>query len=611
MMEVLQEEKNYLHSRILPLYLVLVLLFGVLFIYLFNLQIAEGNENLFLSTTMKTSEVVVRAPRGLIYDRNDSLLVVNRPSFRLLVDLKELPEGKEKSVFKTLSEILGVEQEPLWRDFKNRAFTKQGKRVGLSQIVLLNDVDRDKIVSIYSRIDELPGVFVEVATTRDYVEGSSFSHLTGYVREVSYEEVNGGGYAMGDMKGATGLEGYYDDVLRGTNGRRILETNRDEIAVRELIPVEATSGKNVRISIDIKIQKRLSESLIHAMEKYGSEAGVAIIEDIWSGEIIALVSLPSFDPNKIVKGLSYSEAKELDSDPNLPLLNRAISLPQPPGSTFKTIVASSALQEDVIERETIFESKGCMDLGGGFEFCEALKRPLGKLDLMHGLSRSSNIYFCNTMLRLGIDRLNKYTDDFGLGRRTGIDLFGEQPGSVASKQLKENIQGEMWYAGDSCNTAIGQGLMEVTPLQMVGWVSAIANGGTYYKPHLATSILDENRIEEEKIKPEVLYTLSIEENHLADVREGMHLAVNDPWGSAFVLRGLSSDPAAKTGSAEDFRKVDGVFEKQAHSWITGFFPYESPQYAFVAYLEFGGWGFHSSEVIKEFLEWYANEYMSS
>ncbi|MFC1780572.1 penicillin-binding protein 2 [Patescibacteria group bacterium] len=608
MSKIFLKEKGTLNTRFLFIYIFIIVLFGVLIINLINLQIVEGNENLYLSSTIKTSEDVVRAPRGLIYDRDGNLLVINRPSFNLVVDLHILTQDREKDVVKLLSTILDVDEQDLWSDFKSRVYDENDVRTSLSQIVLLNDVERDKVVSISSRNEELPGIFVEIGTTREYTYGSEFAHVLGYIREVSSTELEDGEYYVGDTIGAVGLESYYDSTLRGINGKRILETDRDDTLVREFIPIDTISGKSIKISIDSSIQMKLTEILEAGIDGNNADGGSAVIMDVTNGEILSLVSLPTYNSNDLVKGLSLNEYLNLSNDPSLPLYNRAVSMTQPPGSTFKTIVGAAALEEGVINTSTILESEGCMDLGAGYEFCEVGKRAWGKLNIYDAYERSSNIFFAKTLIKYGIDKLGEYTDDFGLGQKTGIDLIGEQGGIMASKDVKQTIEGEPWYLGDTCNTAIGQSLTKVSPVQMVSWMSAIANGGTVYKPHLAISVIDENGEEIQIFEPEVINELSIDEANLKIVREGMYRVVNGSWGSAWPLRGLASDPAAKTGSAEALRKVNGVFEHQGHSWVTGFFPYENPRYAFVVYLEFGGWGYKSAEVMKEFLTWYESEY---
>ncbi|MDD3647982.1 MAG: penicillin-binding protein 2, partial [Candidatus Dojkabacteria bacterium] len=526
MRDIYLKERTKIKSRFLWVYLALALIFGVLLINLVNLQIVNGSENLFLSSTIKTSEVIVRAPRGLVYDRNGNLLVQNTPSFQLIIELQQLPKEKEDYVIENLSNILEIDKKELEKEFKTKAYTEKGTRTNVSQITLLNNVTRNKIISIYSRSDELPGVYVEMGITREYIEGSNLAHVLGYVREVSESDLATGMYSVGDIIGDSGIERSYDEVLRGINGKTISETDRDRKIVRELLPVSAEPGDNLQISIDSKMQAKLAEFLEEGIEENNAGGGAAVIMDISNGEILSIVSLPTFDPNKIVRGMSYNEYLSLQTNPQKPFYNRAISLNEPPGSTFKTIVGSAALEEGVIDTSTVFTSQGCMDLGGGFEFCEVGKAPLGELNIHRGLTRSSNIYFCNVMMRLGIDDLNKYTDDFGLGQKTGIDLPNELQGSVASKEYKKKVQGEQWYLGDSCNTAIGQGLTEVSPLQMVSWISSIANGGTYYRPHLWTSIINQDGKVMEEFKPEILHKLPVSPQNLAIIREGMHSVVN-------------------------------------------------------------------------------------
>lgn len=597
-------KKKSIGKRIRILYLAIFLASLVIVYHLAKLQIVKGNENFLLSSAIKTSQDVILAPRGLIYDKNGNPLVVNSPTYKLIINLSELPQDKEQGVIQILSEILNTDKDKLWQDFLAKSRDADNSRVKLSEITLLNNIDRDKVISIYSRLDELPSVSIDSGTTRSYINGSLLTHVVGYIRNVTEKEVASGQYTSSDSIGATGIELFYDAVLRGQNGKKMLEVDKTGSSSHELLPVNPVSGKSVRLSIDSTWQQSLTDALEKGIRVNNASGGAAIIMDIHTGEILALVSLPSFDPNAIVQGLSASEYASLSQDLNLPLYNRAISLTVPPGSTFKTIVASAALQENEITPSTYFNSNGCMDLGGGYQFCEAGKRILGNLDMYHALSRSSNIYFCNVMLRLGIDKLDSYASEFNIGATTGIDLPAEAAGTMTSRELKLSLQNEQWYLGDDCNTAIGQSLTQVSPLQMVLWVSAIANGGTYYKPHIASAIINEDQNTEEIITPEVIRKLSIDEKNLEFVREGMHLAVTDPLGSAFPLRGFNSDPAAKTGSAEVLRKVNGQFVRQAHSWVSGFFPYNEPKYAFVVYLEYGGWGYQSAQVMKDFFTWY-------
>jgi penicillin-binding protein 2 len=598
------KEKVKIRGRMLVVYVLLAIFFGVLLVNLINLQVVKGNENLLLSSTIKTSEVVVRAPRGLVYDREDNLLVSNKPSFKLIVEIDKLPQEKEEEVVKILAEILEVKYENLWEDFSSKVYESEDKRTTLSEVILLNNVDRDKVLSISSKSDQLPGIYTEVGTTREYRGGESFGHLLGYVREVTSSELEEGNYSIGDSVGEIGLEQYYDETLRGVNGKRILESDRDDAQVRELVPINAISGESIKLSIDSDMQEKMGEFLKEGIEKNNADGGAAVIMDIHTGEILTLASMPSFDPNEIVGGLSYSEYLSLSNDPKLPLYNRAISMTQPPGSTFKIIVGSVALQEGVISTDQLIECNACKDLGNGYEFCEVGKAQWGKINILQAYERSSNIFFGTLNAWLGIDKSNEYQENFGLGQKTGIDLVGEQPGIIASPETKEAIQGEPWYLGDTYNTGIGQGLTKVSPIQMVSWISAIANGGTIYKPHLVTSVLDESGDEIQKTDPEIIHTLPVDDSNLSVVREGMYQVVNGRWGSAWLLRGSSLDPAAKTGSAEALRKVgDGEYEMQGHSWITGFYPYEEPKYAFVVYLEFGGWGYKSAKVMRNFLDW--------
>jgi len=313
------KEKKVLHMRFPLIFLLMAVIFSILIVNLIDLQVVKGNENLFLSSTIKTNEEIIRATRGLVYDREGNLLVVNSPSFKLLIEINELPREKENEVIMKLADILGVDSDELWEDFKVKVYDSNELRRDISSITLLSDVERDRIISIHSNINSLPGVFIEVGTRREYTNGEMFAHIIGYVREVTSEEILSGNYMVGDTIGAVGIEKSYDANMRGVNGKRVVETDRNETEVRELIPIESQSGKSVKLTIDSKMQEQMTISLGEGIQASNADGGAGIIMDVTNGEILALVSLPSYDPNKIVSGLSYSEYTELQNNDKLPL----------------------------------------------------------------------------------------------------------------------------------------------------------------------------------------------------------------------------------------------------------------------------------------------------
>jgi len=320
-----------------------------------------------------------------------------------------------------------------------------------------------------------------------------------------------------------------------------------------------------------------------------------------------MVSYPAFDSNKMAAGLNQKEYTRLVKNKRLPLFNRVTLAQAPPGSTFKTIVAAAALQEGAITESTVFYSPGVIYLSGGLPFQEYHKNRYGYLTVRDALMVSSNIFFCKTALRLGIEKLAKYAKDFGLGKPTGIDMPAEASGRVPSPSEKIRLARSgawwldpVWYPeGDTCNSAIGQGITLVTPLQLARVASIIANKGRVYRPQLAY-IIQKPQGQKQKQEPILEYKVPVSEHNLQVVAEGMRLSVAGPRA---VIRNLADVPvhvAAKTGTAEY-----GVKTKEGylttHAWVMGFYPYESPQYAFAVFLEGGGLSLRASEVMREFL----------
>lgn len=600
----LQEETRFNPRwKFVSIYILLLIIVAFLGIKLFELQIVEGGENAYISSLSKTSESIIRAPRGIIYDRNGNPLVINKPTFRVGISTNSFDNENKDQTIKLLAQILNLNELEVSKKYEEELNQENG--IVPEEITISREATRDQVLALYSNINSLKGVFIEVDAQREYKFSEDFSHILGYVGEVTAEDLQNEQYSLGDTIGKSGLEQYYDQELRGINGKKYTQlASRTES--KEIDQISAKEGNNLYISIDTEAQQKMIELMKAKMAKYNSPGGAAIIEDVETGEIIVLASLPSFDANSLVRGLTLDEFDALYNNPDLPLYNRTVSGAYPPGSTHKTIVASAALQENIITKDTIFQSTGCMDLGGGYKFCEAGKRSLGQLNLITGIALSSNIYFCNTALPLGIDKMYEYDKLFGLEQPTGIDLPQEASGTLSSKDYKMQVYNEIWYPGDTCNAAIGQGLTTTTPIQMTNWIAAIANGGKLLTPHIGMRLTNSDNQTLKEINPGIKSELPINDEYLADIREGMHQVVNDPWGSAWILRGSKSDASAKTGSAEAYRKVGDSYEIFAHAWVTGFFPYNNPKYSFTVFLEYGGWGYESAEVIKEFLDWYIN-----
>jgi penicillin-binding protein 2 len=504
------------------------------------------------------------------------------------------------------------------------------------KVLVAQDVSRDAVIKIRSASDKIKGLWVDYSSKRRYPYEEMLAHILGYTGEASPEVIEENEKIdLGDVVGKDGVELFYDDDLRGEKGVRIVEINASQKLVAEYLNEgsEPVPGKSLYLSIDLESQKKLDEVLREGMKEFEADGAAAVIEDVETGEIWAASSLPSYDNNLFVGGISSKDYKKLLENPRNPLMNRFIAAQEPPGSMFKTLVAASALEANAISPNTVYVSSGVIYLGQGTPFQEYHKHVYGPLDLNGAIAKSSNIYFCKTMLELGIDDFIPYAEFFGIGKPTGIDLPGEASGRLPSPENKIKLAettnpwlDPIWYPeGDSCNTAIGQGITATTPIQVANWAGAIANGGKILKPRFAHKIVLEdggvdsqensqqvqaNDINEEAlVDTEIVREGKVSDNNLKHVRRGMRSSVSGPQRVIVPLDGAKVDVAAKTGTAEfGVQDESGVYT-QTHAWVMGFFPYDDPQYSFVFFLEGGGASNNSASVAREFIDWFAEEKM--
>ncbi|MBN1331747.1 penicillin-binding protein 2 [Candidatus Dojkabacteria bacterium] len=600
--ETITDDKQVAPSswRLLFIMITLILMMGFLLTNLFDLQIVSGKENLIRATNISQNKNILRASRGVIYDENGEILAKNIPAFSVYIKTKEF-DLEDENKLNLLSTILEIDKEDIV-GIVEVAIEDERKPV----VTIDADISFEKYISLTERLDELYGVYTEETAIRQYGQNTGMAHILGYVGDINEGEIEQTGLDQNAKIGKEGIEKQYDQALRGTDGTEVKKTDLEDKILEEYISASPQEGSNLYLTIDSNWQKKLYEILEKQVDVTDSFAGVAVIMESRTGEIKAMANVPSYDNNLFTEGISVKDFTALMNDERTPLLNRSIALQLPTGSTFKPMVAAAALEEGAITPSTQFQS-GCVELPL-YKLCEADNAYLGTMTVVEGLGRSSNVFFCKTALALtekadGIRSLIKYTDQFGIGKKTGIDLPGEQAGTMASPELKEEKVGEPWYLADICNTAIGQGLVTATPIQMVTMVSAIANEGVIYKPHLVSKITDQTGKEVEIIAPEVLSEVSVSKENFRTIRKGMKYAVNGYRGSATALKNSPGNPYAKTGSADateyrNGKKVDG-----AHSWAIGGFEYEGKDYSFVIHLQEGGRGYKSMPVIRDFLSW--------
>lgn len=601
--------------KMVYLYILVCILFAALFVGIVNLQVVQGREQSERSQHNRLDEQEVQPDRGVIYDRNGEKIATNVPSFNVILDPREVDEGRLSALWELLGELLETEPKRL-EELYTEALSLDPL---IRRIVLDHDVNRDQVLQIRSHADELSGVEIEYSSKRDYIGGDMFSHIIGYTGDATEIQIDkNDDLVLGDVVGQDGIEYRYDKRLRGTKGYKIIELDAAQNLITEYVN-EGTApipGDSVYLSIDAQAQREMSRILTQGVETYDAIGGAAVVEDVRTGEIIAAVSIPTYDNNLFVGGISEEDYGSLVSDEEgVPLFNRVISAQIPPGSMFKTIVASAALQEGAITKDTVYNSTGVMYLGEGnsYPFQEYHQHAYGPLNLIGGIAKSSNIYFCNTMLELGIDNFVPYAEFFGIGSETGIDIPGEASGRVPSPENKIALAetspwlDPIWYPeGDSCNSAIGQGITMVTPIQVANWAAVIANGGKVLQPHFTHAWESAATGEKELVETKVVREGKVDDANLALVREGMRNSASGPLSVIVPFRNTKIPVAGKTGTAEFGIKDEKGYYTKTHAWVMGFFPYDEPQYSFVFFLEGGGESNNSAQLAAEFVNWWAD-----
>jgi penicillin-binding protein 2 len=568
-------------------------LFGILTIQLVRMQIFEADSYENKAANNRLRELQVLPLRGLIYDRNGTPLVQNVANFAAVITPADLPDDEE-DVFSRLSVVLNMPSQ----EIADKVAAKRGDGNPYEAVVIKDELDRDTALVLKELTPNLPGAELRVEARRSYPSGDLTSDIVGYVGSISEEEyasLRPRGYILSDQVGKAGIEADYESVLRGKPGQELAEV---DASGRQLDVVDARAaqpGQSVFLTIDLELQRQATEALREYMGT--SDNATAVVMDVHSGEILAMVSLPSYDNNIFSRAITQQELDDLLSQPGKPLVNHAIAEMYAPGSTFKTITGLAALQEGVATTGTVITSKGYITVENEYDpnvvYYFRDWAVLGALDFYRGVAMSSDVYFYylaggkadEGFRGLGEERLARYARSFGLGEPTGVDLPGESPGLVPDAQWKERNWGEAWYLGDTYSFGIGQGYLAVTPLQLVNEVAAIANGGDLLRPRLIKETKDDHGNTVASFGPEVRRQLPVESDYLAVMREAMRQSVD--YGVASNAKVAGVTVAGKTGSAEfGEQHADGSYD--THAWFVGFAPFEDPQIAVVVFLDRAG-----------------------
>ncbi|MDP3957481.1 MAG: penicillin-binding protein 2 [bacterium] len=562
------------------------------------LNIIKGAQYQEVAERNSLRELVIPAPRGIIYDRFGKQLVSDVPSMDAILTPADVPaDGERQDKMRRLLAATFVLEPVILDDI----FQKLDRK-SLLPVLIKERVNQEEMLLFLSRSQELPGVSLYNTTRRAYADGLIFSHLLGYEGKIRKEElVLYPDYFLTDSLGKQGIEKSYEATLRGVHGFQQAEVDTLGHVKKELGIVRPTPGSDLILNIDADLQKKIFDSLQTLLEKKSLKRAAAIALDPESGAVRALVSLPSFDNNLFANRISSKEYQALIDDPALPLFNRALSGEYPPGSTLKPVLAVAALTEGVVSEHTQIESRGGISIG---KFFFGDWRVNGFTDIRRAIAVSSDVYFYSIgggyggIQGLGMERMKKYENLFGYGSKTDIDMPGEADGFIPDPQWKQDKLGDRWYIGDDYNAAIGQGFVLATPLQILNAVAAIANGGTLYAPRVASQIRSaEGKVT--PIPPVVLRKGFINPDILRIVREGMRATVMDSQGTAQSLQTLPVAVAGKTGTAQFGN------DKKTHGWFVSFAPYEHPTLAMIILVEGQGEeGYNAVPIAKEVYDWY-------
>ncbi len=540
-------------------------IFAILILYtlkLFSLQVIKGEQYRTLSKNISQRARRITALRGEIYDRNSSTpLVLNIEAFAVNITPGEIPEDQFPNVIDKTASILGMTSSELY------AKIPRTLRRSFQQIEIMSNVTYESISEIAEIIDELPGISWYSKPVRNYIETRSFSHILGYVGDITSEELKiyyNEGYTNNSVIGKTGIEKQYESVLRGKDGfeYRVVDVRGKSIENNRIIN-EPESGKNIVLTIDRNIQ-------ILAEQALGNRIGAAVVLKPATGEILAMASYPYYDPNLFVANSSNEYAKMLN-DPHTPLVNRVVDAGYPPASTFKIFMTAALVEEKAIPRDKEINCPGHIEYGDRIFRCHIRGRGHGYIEMKSALAQSCDIYYwiaCRDYL--GIDKIISYAEEFGFGESVEIDLPSQTAGFIPTPQWKQRRYHEKWLGGDTMNMSIGQGFTLVSPLQLANAVAMVVNSGTIYKPHLLKEVRDPvtGEVVSEKT-PEVLRTSNISKETFSIVRDDMRNVITNGT-AALVMRNKAVQIAAKTGTAEV------GYNDRWHSWLAAYGPYNAP-----------------------------------
>lgn len=559
-----RRERDRRPVRFVVFGIVTLLIFSGLTARLAYLQITNGQTLSAVVQQQRTDEIAIPATRGLIYDRNGRQLVQNVATWAVKITPSELPYSERDTVARRLAGLLGMEATEILTTID----TAPGSR--FDPVRIAQDVPEDTARLVAESSDELPGVQVVVETRRQYPDGALMAHILGYtgpIDSTSYELLKPQGYLADDLLGKTGVESTFESELRGTYGIQVVEKDATGKQVQVLSnKQDAVPGASLELTIDTKMQREATQALKWGMRAAGLKRGVFIVMNPQTGEVLAMVSLPSYDNNLFARGISNKDFARLANDRNKPLTNLAVQAHFPPGSTYKLVAGTGGLADKKITAQTKIQTRGYLTLSG-VRFYDWNRAGFGLCDINCGFGHSSDTYFFQVAGMLGADRLAYWGRQYGFGRPTGIDLPGEVPGIVPSNQWKIDTFGQPMFGGEVYQSGIGQGYDVVTPIQLINAYAALANGGRLYRPQVVREVIGADGNVLRSFEPELIRKLPVTQKTLREMRLAARTTVT--LRHTYNLVDMPVKVAGKSGTAE-FGLRDSKGRLPFHSWFVGF-----------------------------------------
>ena len=597
---------------------IIVLAFVLILARLWYLQIYQGDKFFRFSEENRLRKEVIKAPRGMIFSRNNQLLIHNIPRFDAIITPQYLKN--KKVTLQRLSKILEMSVDQI-----NAVLKKNLGQARYRPVTIKKNISLREVSIIETENNKMPGVSVETFISREYRDKEVGAHLLGYISEINkkqlpkYRKRDSFDYKLGDFIGQAGIEEKFDLQLRGDDGfefvevdargrrRRYLQNNALFSAIENK---RSKPGNNIRLTIDRDMQ-------LQAFKSLEGKVGSAVAVDVKTGEVLTMVSRPSFDPSQFSKGLTREYWLSLVNNDRNPLRDRTIQEHYAPGSTFKTITAIAALEEKILTPEQELKCGGTFRLGRRV-YHDWKKNGHGMTDVYKAIRRSVDVYFYNIATQLDIDTLAKYAKLYGLGSKTGISLSRETSGLIPTREWKKKRTGEDWQLGETLSCVIGQSYVLATPLQLALAYAAIANNGKLLKPYLIKEIFSNSGEILESSKPEVVKEIKISQKNLDAVKKGLYQVANHPRGTAWWYRGRGIQMAGKTGTAqvrsmnkkELFSRCEDMPYKDRHHGIfVGYAPADDPKIAVAAVVEHGCHGSSAAApVVRDVVTTYMSKY---